>query len=68
MKRLFHTLFLALLFLLIFTLLGGGELVKWIGARTVELGEVIVGYEKTIKRSTRDLWEDVRRKGRELFG
>lgn len=66
MKKTISTIFWLFLFVSLFTLLGGGRLVQWIGWQTVRLGKEMVSYERSVKKTLNGIWEEVEKKGRDI--
>ena len=49
MKKFILGVFIGVLLIIVFTYLGGGTALKVVGKKTIELGERIEVYEKTLK-------------------
>ena len=49
MKKFILGVFIGVLLIIVFTYLGGGTALKVVGKKTIELGERVEVYEKTLK-------------------
>ncbi|MBW2039935.1 MAG: hypothetical protein JRI46_10180 [Deltaproteobacteria bacterium] len=55
MKKFLLGIAIGILVILLFTYFGGGNALKSLGRKTIELGERVEVYEKTLKETTKGL-------------
>lgn len=66
MKKIIFGLFWVFLFLTLFTLFGGGKILKWGGKEIIDLGDRVISYEEIMKGKAANLWKGVEKKGEKM--